>query len=81
MEAEVIKILFYAMQAIVLVFALVYTATAIRGIVAFGAAIIANKSMSMGAALIWVPALLWGLFFLLSKSSITIRMYIMAANL
>ena len=81
MEAEGMKLMFYAIQATVLVFALVYTATAVRGIIAFGAAIVANKSFSMPAVLIWLPAVLWGIFFLLGKSSISIRMFIMASNL
>jgi len=81
MEAEGMKLMFYAIQAIVLVFALVYTATAVRGIIAFAAAIVANKSMSMSGILIWLPAVLWGIFFLLGKSSISIRMFIMASNL
>ena len=81
MEAESLKFILIVIQAIVLVFALAYTGAAVRAIAQYITMLASNNSVSMGASVLYVPAILWGIFYILVKSSVSIRMLYMAATM
>ena len=78
MDAEVIKVILFAIQAIFLAFAIMYTFVAIRAIGQFLAYIIRDITKDLPAWIIVRPAILWGIFFFLTKASFTLNLLIHA---
>jgi len=76
MDAEAIKVLIYVVQAIFLVFAIMYTFVAIRGTALFVMKVGQDKEVKLPAKVIILPAVLWGIFFFLTKASFSIQLFI-----
>lgn len=64
-DAQMMVVIPMVIKAIVLIFALVYTFILIRGIVQVGVYIAKDHVFNMSGDVIIIPAILWGVFYLL----------------
>ncbi len=68
MEYLQLSQLLFTIQAIVFVFALAYSASAVRDIGTYIGMVSSKQTVTMSGSVIYLPAILWGVFYFLVSS-------------